>query len=215
MDVKVNLPTNLGGITVGQYQKYSKLLAERDKLSERKFADRLVSIITDIPPRRVKDLAADSYETVINQFSEAIQTPAEFTPTFKLNGQEFGFIPNFDNISMGEFADLNTYEADDVSSYHKLMAILFRPIKNKDYTGKTYEIEPYKGTDKYAELMRSAPFSALDGALVFFCQIMNELKANTLKYSAQQMTAEIWSQANDRLPPEIVDILKNGVTMPR
>ena len=46
-----------------------------------------------------------------------------------INGDEveFGFIPKLDNISLGEFVDLDSYMSD-WDNMHKAMAVLYRPV---------------------------------------------------------------------------------------
>ena len=58
----------------------------------------------------------------------------------------------------------------DIDKLHKLMAILFRPIKNKDRFGN-YKVKKYKGTAKYCELMKKMPLNIVNGSLVFFCNL--------------------------------------------
>ena len=40
---------------------------------------------------------------------------------------EFGFVPKLDELSFGEFIDLDKY-LQDWDSMHKAMAVLFRPV---------------------------------------------------------------------------------------
>jgi hypothetical protein len=98
-------------------------------------------------------------------FKEA-QTIEHFT----INGVRFGFIPNLETVTSGEFIDLENYLKEDI---FKAMAVMYRPIKkqHKDL----YSIEKYSGTDKYADVMRNAPTSAYIGATVFFYNLLNEL----------------------------------------
>jgi len=64
------------------------------------------------------------------------------------------FIPNLDDITNGEYVDLDTY-IPDWDEMHKAMAVLFRPViqnlKDK------YIIEDYKGSAKYSDDMLDLP----------------------------------------------------------
>ena len=91
---------------------------------------------------------------------------------FNLNGLEFGFIPNLDEITYGENKDVTAY-LNDWQKMHKAMAVLYRPIINK--FGKKYLIEEYEGSHKHSELMKSMPLGVVMGSLVFFCNLTNEL----------------------------------------
>ena len=73
---------------------------------------------------------------------------------FTMNGVEYGFIPNLDDMTLGEYVDLDTY----ISQWDRMeyaMAVLYRPIKDK-YKQK-YNIEEYTATDQ--EKMKDMPLS--------------------------------------------------------
>jgi hypothetical protein len=101
----------------------------------------------------------------------------QLVPTFTIGEQEFGFIPELDNITYGEFVDLDTY-LQDVQYMHKTMAVLYRPIKQK--VKNRYLIEPYESAGKYADLMKQSPMSVALGAVLFFYRLGNELLQATL-----------------------------------
>jgi len=69
------------------------------------------------------------------------------------------------------------------------MAVLFRPIKNKDVLGN-YEIIKYKGTKQYSDIMKHMPLSIVNGSLVFFSSLANELISYTQKYMIQEPARE-------------------------
>jgi hypothetical protein len=90
----------------------------------------------------------------------------------KGNTTEFGFMPNMDEMSLGEYIDLEKY-ISNWDTMHKAMAILYRPI----VAGKKefYEIEKYEGSDKYSDLMKDSPITVSLGAMVFFYHLGKEL----------------------------------------
>jgi hypothetical protein len=99
--------------------------------------------------------------------------------TFKHKGLEFGFIPNLDEISLGEYTDLETY-ISDWDNMHKAMAVLYRPVINK--LNKKYLIEEYKGSATYSDAMLDMPLEVALGAMVFFYNLGNALLNSTLNY---------------------------------
>lgn len=179
--MKITLPEHIGEITLDQYQKYHKLI-ERD-LSDYDFSIRKITIFTPLNLQQVKGLRQVDYESIVKQIDIALNTEVKFVQTFHLNGKEYGFIPNLDKITIGEFTDLSKYNTD-IDTLHNLMAILFRQIINKDAFGN-YEIESYKGTEGKAELMKQVPLHIVNGALFFFANLLNELESYTLKYLNQ------------------------------
>jgi hypothetical protein len=179
--MKINIPENISEVTLGQFQKYMELL-ERD-LDIMNFNKRKVSIFTNIPFKDFGSVKAIDFERISKQVDLALNTAVSFESTFKLDGLEFGFINDFEEISLGEFADLEKYQTSQ-NDLHNLMAILFRPIRNKAH-GR-YEIESYKGTAEYAERMKSMPLNIANGALVFFLNLASELEDYTLRYSSAE-----------------------------
>ena len=195
--MKLKLPENIEDITLDQYQKYTVLVGRED-LDEISFNKRLISIFTDLKFRDIEKVAYKDYEFIVAQITLALTQEAEFKSTFKINGVEFGFIPNLNDISTGEYVDLSTH-GTTIENMHKVMAVLFRPIKSKDFFGN-YEIEPYTGTKRYAELMKYTPLSIVNGALVFFYNLSKELRIATQKY-----TTVVQAKVN-----ELQAISKNG-----
>ena len=124
----------------------------------------------------------------INEISEHLNLlfsiEQELTPKFDIQGQKFGFIPDLEDISLGEYADLDKY-INDWSTMHQAMAVLYRPIKNE--VREQYDIIDYNGTGEFADLMRFMPLGVALGSLVFFYRLGNELLKATRSYLLNQM----------------------------
>jgi len=86
----------------------------------------------------------------------------------KINDVEYGFHPNLDDITLGEYADIETYIKDGVEKkLPEMMAILYRPIIEKK--NDLYTIEAYDGNIRMrAEEMKSMSAEQVQSALVFF-----------------------------------------------
>jgi hypothetical protein len=103
----------------------------------------------------------------------------DFIHRFTYKGVEYGFIPNLNDITTGEFIDLDEYIKDG-KQLHKIAAILYRPIIKS--SGKLYDIEKYEGTSKYAEIMMGVDYKVVLGALVFFWNLGRSLLNHTNTY---------------------------------
>jgi len=184
----INLPTSIADIKLHQFQKYSVLL-DRTDLTPDQFDKRKVEIFTGLERNRLDLISQKDYKEIVEQIDISLNQTVEFKPTFFMEDVEFGFIPNLDKITAGEYRDLSVYGVD-VQEMHKLMAVLFRPIKKKDLLGN-YSIINYEGTERYAMIMKYMPLSVVNGALVFFSSLANELVNYTQKYMiAEQPKAE-------------------------
>jgi hypothetical protein len=136
----------------------------------------------------------------MQQIDVALNAEAPFKNRFKMNGIEYGFIPNFDSIAVNEYVDLNKYGVE-VDTLNNLMAILFRPIV-KESVGN-YDIAKYKGTAEHAEVMKQMPMSLVNGALSFFFHLSSELENSILRFTRE-------AQKKDNKQPTIS---VNGVGM--
>lgn len=190
--MKILLPENIEDITLEVFQKYTKLL-EREDLDAYQFNKRKVSIFTGIKYKNLDGINNLDFEDILKHIDNALNVDAKFKDRFSINGIEFGFIPNFDKMTTKEFVDLSLYPVSDIDTYHKLIAILFRPIKKVDGIGN-YKIKNYNGTSKYSELMKQTPMSIVNGALVFFYSLAKELQKSTQKYINQEL-AKVSKQA--------------------
>jgi len=186
--MKIILPEHIGEITLDQFQRYHELI-KREDINDFEFNKRKVCIFTGLLYHTLDSLQEKDFVDILNQIDKALDTEHEFTSTFILDNINFGFIPNFDKIATKEFVDMDLYKPDQIDTLHKLMAILFRPIKLID-NFNNYSIQEYNGTSKYAELMKQMPLSVVNGALVFFCNLSKELLNNIQKSTAKELLKE-------------------------
>lgn len=192
MEVKLTVPSTLSEITLGQYQKFKKT---SDKFEETNdfLLQKMIECFCNVDLIHVLLIKRKSILEVTQGINELFTGNYDLQPTFKIQDIEFGFIPNLDNISQGEYADLDGYITnwDDM---HKAMAVLFRPIKDKK--GNKYTIHDYQGTDEFAELMKYMPLDVALGAFVFFYHLGNELLNSTLEFLRVE-AVEMITQAKD------------------
>lgn len=190
MKLELTIPEDISDITLEQYQRYEKLneRLKNEELNEREYNKRKLDLFAGVPYHSVDEISQKDLEDILNDINKAIDQDCEFVNRFKLDGVEFGFIPNFDEISSGEWFDLNKYEGE-VETLHNLMAILFRPIKKEDGFNN-YEIGTYNGTKRYAELMKRTPMNVVNGALLFFFNLSNELQNHIQRYTAEVLARE-------------------------
>ena len=180
MSLKITLPEDILDITLDQYQRFIKL-SKRDNLSELDFNKRVIKIFTGLKYSDVGNISHKDYAEILEQITTAMNKDSKFESRFFIEDVEFGFIPNLDDMSTAEFVDLSNWGVD-VDNFHKIMAILFRPIINKDKFNN-YEIAGYKGSKEYADVMLRMPMNVVNGALGFFYHLAKELRIHTQRYT--------------------------------
>lgn len=177
MKLAITIPTELSEIKLSQYQKFMNI-AEQNEESD--FVHhKMIEIFCNVELKYVAQFKRKQIVEIVLTINKLFEKIPPFKNKFVLNGTEFGFIPNLDDISQGEYVDLDTYIAD-WRDLHRSMAVMFRPVKTK--LKDKYTIEPYEGSDWYAEKMLDAPLDVVLAARVFFYHLGNELLKSTLTY---------------------------------
>ena len=181
MKVQINVPDSLKDITLEQYQKFEKLNTEENKDSSF-LLQKMIEIFCNLNLRDVANIKYKSVQEITKHLNKVFDVKTDLTPTFKLGGIEFGFIPVLDDMTLGEYIDLDTY-LGDWENMNKAMNVLYRPItvNNKN----RYNIEDYKESDN-TELFKDMPLDIAMGSLVFFWNLNSELLQITLKYLNQE-----------------------------
>ena len=190
VELEVSIPQELSAIKLHQYQKYlsvAKNIDEEDKDNE--FLNlKALEIFCGLSLKDSYNLPVNAFESVLKQLSACFDEKTDLVQRFKMTGSdgvtvEFGFIPNLDKMTFGEYIDLESY-ITDWDNMHKAMAVMYRPI----IAGKKhlYEIEPYEGSERWADVMKDAPVNAALGALVFFYRLGNKLSRYTMNYLLEE-----------------------------
>lgn len=157
------IPENINEIKVKHFTKL-RILGEDATEAD------IVSIFCEVPVNIVNNMALEDVRSVSKDILDVLEVNTQFNKKFTLNGVKYGFIPNLEKITTGEYIDLQNYLGNP-EDLHKAAAVMFRPI-TKEY-GKYYDIAPYTGSG--ADEMKDAPLGVVNGALVFFYDLVNDL----------------------------------------
>lgn len=188
-ELTLSVPTTLGDITLGQYQRYMKLVEQnKDDESATDFLNmKLIEIFCNVELKDVMRIPVAEVEKVLAILGKAFDEQPELIRHFKLLNVDMGFIPNLERISLGEYIDAE----DNISEWetmHKAMAVLYRPVnfRNKE----RYTLAPYDPSDEVSELMREMPLSVAMSAMVFFYNLGTELLKAIPNYIQGSLTEE-------------------------
>ena len=198
MKVKVTLPENNSDITLLQFQKYEKLTKKKG-LTSNEFSKRAVSIFSNLKYNDLQGVKLSDFTDIVEQITNALNTEVDFTDRFFLDGVEYGFIPNLNDITTAEYVDLVEYDTKP-ETLNKVMSILFRRIESEDVFGN-YSIINYTGTKETSQIMLQMPMNIVNGALVFFSSLSRELRIAIQKSTQKEI----------RRAQKHQDTLKNGV----
>ena len=177
MKVNITIPESLKEITLYQYQRFEKLISENEP-SE--FVNqKTIEIFCNIELKDVARIRIADVSNLLTHLNDLLQQKPKLTNTFKLGVYEFGFIPKLEDITSGEYIDLETY-LSDTQTLHKAMAVLYRPIKTK--VKDLYTIEDYEGADKYSEVLKYMPLDIALGSMLFFWTLLNDCVSGLADY---------------------------------
>lgn len=201
MKVDIYIPEKLSDITLEQYQKFTKLNTEENQNSSF-LLHKMVEIFCKLDLKNIARIKYQYVNSIVSDLNEIFNTKTKLIPTFTLKGVKYGFIPKLDDITLGEYIDLDNY-LSDWDTMHKAMAVLYRPITLQK--GDRYQIEEYTAkddTDKFKDM----PLDVVMGSLVFFWSLSSELLQITLKYLAKEMGENLTTQQRQLLEESGVGI---------
>ena len=132
-------------------------------------ATETIAALSDIPKQLIKELALSDVAVIMSKIAE-LQAKQDTTlkRIIEINDVEYGFMPDLDKISLGEYADVEQFIKNGIeSNLPELMAVLYRPVKLKK--NDIYIIDAYDGDiTMRTEEMKKMSAEQVQSALVFF-----------------------------------------------
>ena len=188
MKLKLTVPNDLGEIKLSDYVKYLKVLEvnEDDAYSDVFVHQKVLEIFCGVPLLDAVEYKMSDVRKVVQIITTTLNKQPDLVRTFKLGDTEFGFIPKLDDMTFGEYVDLDS-NLGNWDNMYKAMAVLYRPIKQK--VGDKYLIDDYKG-DLYYDAMLHTPMDAVVSSMVFFYNLGKELSIAMTKYLEEEGTLE-------------------------
>jgi hypothetical protein len=175
MKTEIVIPTSLSEIPLKSYQEFMKVV---EKSNDEEFiGQKTIEIFCGLKMKDVVKVKWSDVKELTLHLNEIFKAKPKFQATFKIQDTEFGFIPNLEDMSFGEYIDLES-NISSVETFHKAMAVMYRPITKK--VKDRYEIFEYTGTDEFSDVMKFAPLNVVLGATVFFSTLGSDLVQHTL-----------------------------------
>jgi hypothetical protein len=182
MKLELLIPTSLSEIPLKHYQEFRKV-AENSN-DEEFISEKMIELFCGIELKDVIKIKASDISDMVRHFNQLFSGKQNFQHRFKIGDLEFGFVTDLENISWGEYIDIER-NLTSWDTMHKAMAAMYRPITKRK--GEKYEIEEYNGTVTYAEVMKYAPLNVVFGASVFFWTLGSELLTALMDYLEKEM----------------------------
>ena len=189
MKIEINVPDTLNEITLGQYQNFEKVNTEENKDTVF-LLQKMVQIFCNLNLKDVATIKYKSVQEIALHLNKVFDTKHNLIPTFELGGVKLGFIPVLDDMTLGEYIDLDG-NLGNWQTMHKAMSILYRPVTFSK--GHKYQIEEYKGIVN-DEAMKQAPLDVVFSAMVFFYHLSNELTQTILNFLQKETNKKLTTQ---------------------
>ena len=212
MELEIVIPENWNEVTLEKYLKFFNAIkpyigtTEYETIVLERFAYYFCGIDADI----IRQLPVSTFNEISIDVLKLIESSKkhELVKHFELGNTKYGFIPNLDNMSYGEYVDLSEYSKDTWQNIAEIMTILYRPIV-EEKNGK-YSIQPYNSIDQDVIDMfkQKLTMDIIFGSLSFFLRLEMDLMIGILTFSKKQ-TKKIIDQPTST---EALTLAKNGVT---
>lgn len=179
--MKVLVPTSINDITLEQYQRFSKINTENQ--DEEFFIFKTIEIFCGIDMKTISKFPFKDAKSISEDIIAVLDQNVPFTDRFELEGVRYGFIPDLQAMSLGEFIDLEE-NLRDPQNFHIAASVMYRPV-TKEYK-ELYAIDGYEASKKAQLDMKSAPIGIISSAVVFFYNIVNELLMVSRDFSQKE-----------------------------
>jgi hypothetical protein len=151
-------------------------------------------VVTGYTKEQLREKSMDDIAPSITKFIDECKdyNQNKLEKYIRIGDKVMGFHPNLEAMSFGEYLDLNQLVSSDfTNNLPKIMSILYRPVVSEFM--HNYEIEKYDSNVhiKNADLFRDVDMAYVNGAMVFFCLLREDLLNSSLKYLDQQMMKQM------------------------
>ena len=168
-------------------EKWLKLI-EFQEGSKTKEAEETIAMLSDIPKKLIKELDLKNVALIMSKLAELQHKQnSSLKKIIEIDGVEYGFMPDLDSISLGQYADLETFIKNGIEkNLPEIMAVLYAPIKEKK--NDIYIVDAYDGNIRLrTEEMKKMSAQQVQSALVFFYTLGKELSEILLLYLMEQL----------------------------
>jgi len=205
MNINITIPTDLSEITLRQYKHFLKIQKTVD--DEKFLSAKIIEIFCGVNLQDVMQIKFNDSEFIVDTLTKMFEQKPNLVTKFKLNNKEYGFHPQLDDLTLGEYIDLDTF-IGDWENIEKAMAVLYRPIVSK--LKDKYTIEDYK-VGKDTEIL-DMPMDAVLSSIFFLWNLGLDLSKAMMNYldkeEVQALTQYLNSQPNGGGITQFTDLLK-------
>ena len=195
MPIKINIPSSLNEITLRQYKQFLDI--QKENKDDRFLNAKMIQVFCKVNLEQVMLLKLSDSESIVEIISNMFEQKPALVKKFKLGKTQYGFHPELDAMTLGEYIDLDTF-ISDWDNMEKAMNVLYRPVLVS--VKERYSIEDYN-IDTASDML-DMPMDAVMSAVFFLWNLGIELST--------AMTNSLDNQETELLT-QYLNSQKNGV----
>lgn len=136
---EISIPTEWEDVSIEKFVKYSQAVNDLD--DDQEIVVKTISILCSIAEEVVEVMKMKDLQKIQTNLQKLISKPInkEIINKINIEGTMYGFHPKLDEMTMGEFVDVETYAKEN--DFAGMMSVLYRPIIETQ--GNRYDVEPY------------------------------------------------------------------------
>ena len=205
MPIKINIPSSLNEITLRQYKQFLDI--QKENKDDRFLNAKMIQVFCKVNLEQVMLLKLSDSESIVKIISDMFEQKPALVKKFKIGKTEYGFHPELDAMTLGEYIDLDTF-ISDWDNMEKAMNVLYRPVLVS--VKERYSIEDYN-IDTASDML-DMPMDAVMSAVFFLWNLGIELSTvmtNSLdNQETELLTQYLNSQKNGVGINQFLDSLK-------
>jgi|TARA_R100000081_G_C4820055_1_gene178932 hypothetical protein len=136
---EISIPTEWEDVSIEKFVKYSQAVNHLE--DDKEIVVKTISTLCSIAEEVVEVMKMKDLQKIQTTLQKLISKPInkEIINKINIEGTVYGFHPKLDEMTMGEFVDVETYAKEN--DFAGMMSVLYRPIIQTQ--GNRYNIEPY------------------------------------------------------------------------
>lgn len=191
MRVEITIPESLSEITLDQFQRFNDI--QQSTQDANYLSLKMIEIFCNTTKEVATSLRYVDAMSIVEELYQMFQEHYGLINRFRMNGVEYGFIPNLSEMSWSEFIDVDSY-LGDISTLHVAMNALYRPVTQS--SRDRYNISKYDASKP--EKMKEMPLDVAFGAQVFFYNLGVDLSQVILSSLQEQEEALLIQHLNSQ-----------------
>ena len=157
---------------------------------------KLVEIFCNISLKEVDKISVRGFDKVLEILNKAFMEKPKLITRFVLEGVDMGFIPKLDDISLGEYIDIES-NISNWQKMHVVMSVMYRPVNFR--LGDKYTIAPYEAKEEVQQIMKNMPMDVALSAMLFFYDLGKVLLQAIPRYMEKNLSKKDMQQLEAHL----------------